>query len=148
MPKSACVRNSRSEIFMFLLRCQRMTAVILRAALMKMNFDLLLTNITLTGPTEPTAPTVTCPRPTVQTNTNRHGHSSCETVPASRLCVKTCMNIAGPVLEILNNVNAFFHHPLISFAFHVFVFFNGKHSLVIKAPFRFNAAQLTVSLSS
>lgn len=89
-----------------------MTAVILRAALMKMNSCLLITNITLT---EPTAPTVTYPRPTVPTNTNRHGRPSREMVPASLLCVKTCMNIAGPVLEILNNVNAVFHH-LLSFA--------------------------------
>lgn len=121
-----------------------MTAVILRAARMKMNICLLITNITLTGPTEPTAPTVTCPRPTVPTNTNRPGRSSRETVPASPLCVKTCTNITGPVLEILNNVNAVFHHPLQCFAFHVLVFFIGKRSLIIKAPFRFNATHFSL----
>lgn len=144
-PKSACLKYGYSDVYyMFLLRCQRMTAVILRAARMKKNICLLITNITLMGPTEPTAPTVTCPRPTVPTNTNRPGRSSRETVPASPLCVKTCTNITGPVLEILNNVNAVFHHPLQCFAFHVLVFFIGKRSPIIKAPFRFNATHFSL----
>lgn len=71
-------------------RCQRMTAVTLNPALMKTRFFLPLRNTTLTGPTGLTAPTATCSRPRVQTNTNppaQHGGrftgSQLQMVPAS-----------------------------------------------------------------
>lgn len=104
-------------------RCQRMTAVTLSPALMKTRFFLLLRNTTLTGPT---APTATCPRPRAQMNTNRL--PSVEDV--SLAPAASCVNITGPVLELLNNVNAVlfrlvaFHHfpqmfciPFVGFCF-------------------------------
>lgn len=132
-------------------RCQRMTAVTLSPALMKTRFFLLLRNTTLTGPTAPTAPTATCPRPRAQTNTNRP--PSVEDVSLGPSCiplrVKSCMNITGPVLELLNNVKRFcYGWSLFTISPRCFVF----HSLafvfvvvypatfVIEAPFRFSAA--------
>lgn len=92
-------------------RCQRMTAVTLNPALMKTRFFLPLRNTTLTGPTGLTAPTATCPRPRVQTNTNHppawrtfhcrwylHHSPLCQTMYEHYR--------SGPVLELLNNVNA------------------------------------------
>lgn len=107
-------------------RCQRMTAVTLNPAPMKTRFFRPLKNTTLTGPTGLTAPTATCSRPRVQTNTNHP--PSTEDVSLGPSCrwylhhSPLCQTMyehyqSGPVLELLKNVNAdlfqlvAFHHP-------------------------------------